>query len=131
MKKVGITAGAFDLPHAGHMLMFQEARAHCDCLIVLLQTNPTIDRPEKNKPIMSLYERYTILRSVKYIDKIIVYETESDLYLLLKDLKPDIRFIGSDWKDKEFTGKDLPIEIYFNKRDHGFSTSELRKRVCA
>lgn len=131
MKK-GFTAGAFDLCHAGHMLVFKECRQVCDYLIVGLQTDPSLDRPgEKNKPVMSVEERKIILESVKYIDEVVVYEKEADLYNLLKENKLgiDIRIIGADWKGKPFTGHDLPIEVYFNTRDHGFSTTELRRRV--
>lgn len=126
----GFTCGAFDLCHAGHMMMFRECSAQCDYLIVGLQTNPQIDRPEKNKPVMSLFERYAILKSIRYIDEIVVYETEDDLVNLLKYLKPDVRFVGADHKDKPFTGDTLPIKVVFNSRDHNFSTSELRKRLC-
>lgn len=130
MKK-GFTCGAFDLCHAGHMLVFQECKKVCDYLIVGLQTDPSLDRPEKNKPVMSLEERKIILESVKYVDEVVVYETEQDLYNLLKEnsLGIDIRIIGADWKGKQYTGYDLPIPVHFNTRDHGFSTSELRRRV--
>ncbi|TSC86490.1 MAG: glycerol-3-phosphate cytidylyltransferase [Parcubacteria group bacterium Gr01-1014_8] len=130
MKK-GFTAGAFDLCHAGHMLVFQECKKVCDYLIVGLQSDPSLDRPEKNKPVMSLEERKIILESVKYVDEVVVYDREADLYNLLKENKLgiDIRIVGADWKGKEFTGHDLPIPVHFNTRDHGFSTSELRRRV--
>ncbi len=130
MKK-GFTAGAFDLCHAGHMLVFKECKNVCDYLIVGLQTDPSLDRPEKNKPVMSLEERGIILESVKYIDEIVVYEREADLYNILKENKLgiDIRIVGADWRGKEFTGHDLPIPVHFNARDHDFSTSELRRRV--
>jgi len=127
--KIGLTCGAFDLCHAGHMLMFKECKDRCDHLIVGLQTNPQIDRPEKNRPVMSLFERTRILKSIKFIDEIFVYETEADLLNFLKDIKPDIRFVGIDWKDKPFTGAELPIKVIFNSRDHGFSSSELRERI--
>ena len=130
---VGFTAGAFDLCHAGHVLMFKECREVCDYLIVGLHSDPTIDRPYKNKPVMSLEERKIILSGIKYIDEIIIYDTESDLVNLIKKVKPDVRVIGIDWKDKEFTGKDL-IEklghrIYYNSRGHNFSSTELRRRI--
>lgn len=130
MKK-GFTCGAFDLCHAGHVLMFQECKEVCDYLIVGLHSDPSLDRPWKNKPIMSLEERLIILNGIKYIDEIVVYDTEVDLYKLLKENKLgiNIRIIGADWKDKSFTGYDLPIENYFNTRDHGYSTSELRRRI--
>ena len=130
-KRVGFTAGAFDLCHAGHILVFKEARGVCDYLIVGLQSDPSLDRPEKNKPVMSLEERKIILEAIRYIDEIVVYDTEEELYNLLKENKSgiDVRIIGKDWEGKPYTGHDLPIEIYFNTRDHGFSTSALRRRV--
>ena len=130
-KKVGVTVGAFDLCHAGHVLMFKEAKEVCDYLIVGLHSDPTIDRPEKNKPIMSLKERKIILEGIKYIDEIFEYDTEAQLHDILKENKQgfDIRIIGADWKGKPYTGHDLPIEMYFNTRDHGFSTTELRRRI--
>ena len=130
-KKVGITAGAVALCHAGPILVFKECKTVCDYLIVALQSDPSIDRPEKNKPVMSLEEREIILGAIKYIDEVVVYDTEAQLYELLKknDLGIDIRIIGDDWKGKEYTGHDLPIEMYFNSRAHHFSASELRRRV--
>jgi len=130
-KKVGVTVGAFDLCHAGHILMFKEAREVCEYFIVGLQSDPTIDRPEKNKPVMSLTERRIILDAVKYIDEIFEYDTEAQLYEVLQknELGIDVRIIGADWKGKPYTGHDLPIEMYFNSRDHGFSTTELRRRI--
>src|ERR1035437_9358320 len=116
----GFTAGAFDLLHAGHILMFKEIRAQCDFLVVGLQTDPTTDRPEKNKPIETIEERKIKLEGCKYIDQIILYNTEADLYNLLKKLKPDVRFLGADWKDKHFTGENLPIKVIFNSRDHDY-----------
>jgi glycerol-3-phosphate cytidylyltransferase len=134
VKKVGITAGAFDLCHAGHMLMFKEAKAVCDHLIVLLHDDPSVAPAEyrgkkKNVPIMSIDERKIILEAVKYIDQVITYNTEEDLHRLLVELKPDVRIIGADWKDKKFTGHELPMEVHFNSRGHNFSTSELRERI--
>jgi glycerol-3-phosphate cytidylyltransferase len=125
----GFTCGAFDLLHAGHVLMLKEIRGQCDFLIVGLHTDPTLDRPEKNKPIETIEERRIRLEACKYIDKIIEYDTELDLYELLKNLKPDIRFIGEDWKGKHFTGDDLPIKIIFNSRGHDYSSSNLRQRI--
>ncbi len=132
--KRGFTCGAFDLCHAGHVLMLEEAREQCDYLIVGLHTDPSNTPKEyrgkkKNKPVQSVEERLTMLRGIRYIDEIVLYDTESELYELLKTLKPDVRIIGSDWKGKKFTGYDLPIKIYYNTRDHKYSTSELRKRV--
>lgn len=128
----GFTCGAFDLCHAGHMLMFKECKEYCDYLIVGLQTDPSLDRPEKNKPILSLEERRIMLEGIKYIDEVVTYEREEDLYNLLKEnaLKIDVRIVGADWKDKPFTGHDLPMKVIFNTRDHGYSTSDIRKRVC-
>jgi len=133
-RRVGITFGAFDLCHAGHMLVFKEARTVCDYLIVGLQEDPSATPADyrgkkKNKPVMSLEERKVILESVKYIDEIHVYNSEQELYDLLVKLKPDIRIIGADWKGKEFTGHDLPIEMYYNSRGHNFSTTALRERI--
>ena len=130
-KKVGVTVGAFDLCHAGHVLMFKEAKEVCDYLVVGLHSDPSIDRPEKHKPIMSLKERRIILEGIRYIDEIFEYDTEAQLYEILKENKQgfDVRIIGADWKGKEYTAHDLPIEMYFNSRDHGFSTTELRRRI--
>lgn len=127
--KVGFTCGSFDLLHAGHVTMLKEARSVCDRLVVGLQTDPSIDRPEKNIPIQDLDERYIQLEAIRYVDEIVIYETESDLVNLLVELNPDIRILGADHEGKNFTGKELPIEVYFNSRNHGYSSSELRKRV--
>jgi glycerol-3-phosphate cytidylyltransferase len=125
----GFTAGAFDLLHAGHVLMLKEASEVCDHLVVGLHTDPSTDRPEKNKPIQSVEERMIQLQGCRYVDSIEVYETEDDLYRLLSDLQPDVRILGSDWKNKQFTGHDLDIPIYFNNRDHDYSSSSLRDRI--
>ncbi len=125
----GFTCGAFDLLHAGHVIMLKECKAQCDYLIVGLHTDPTIDRPFKNKPIESVEERMIRLQGCKYVDKILVYDTEADLYNLLKELRPDVRFIGEDHKGKPFTGDDLPIDVIFNIRDHDYSSSNLRERI--
>lgn len=127
--RVGFTCGAFDLLHAGHIMMFKEARSVCDYLVVGLQTDPSIDRPDKNSPTQSLEERLIQLMAVKHVDEVRTYATEDDLVQLLIKLKPDVRIIGEDHKGKGFTGQELPIEIYFNSRDHGYSTSELRERI--
>lgn len=134
--KVGITFSAFDLLHAGHIGMLREARANCDYLIVGLQTDPTIDRPtEKNKPVQTLVERYAQLNALKFVDEIVPYQTEEDVIDILELFQIDIRFLGEEYREKEFTGKDVcrkrGIELHFNKRDHRFSTSGLRKRVVA
>ena len=126
---IGFTCGAFDLLHAGHIVMLEESRSQCDYLIVGLQTDPTIDRPEKNKPIQSVYERFVQLNAVKYIDNIIPYDTEESLIDLLKSQHIDIRFIGEDYRDRDFTGSDLPIEVQYTSRQHSFSSSGLRKRI--
>lgn len=131
--KVGITFSSFDLFHSGHVAMLKEARANCDYLMVGLQTDPTIDRPQKNKPIQSVFERYVQLEGCKYIDEIIPYATEKDLEDILLTYRIDVRFIGEEYRDIEFTGKkiciDKNIEIHYNKRQHSFSTSGLRKRI--
>ena len=129
---IGITAGSFDLCHAGHYLMFEECKNYCDYLIVCLQTDPTTDRPDKNKPIQSVFERYLQLKSCKFVEEIIVYESEDDFYNILSSMKYDVRFIGSDWKGKEFTGHDIEgmdERVKFNSRNHGYSTSSLRQRI--
>jgi len=128
-KKIGFTCGAFDLLHAGHVVMLQEARSKCDHLIVGLQTDPSIDRPEKNRPIQSMYERYIQLSAVRYVDEIIPYDTEQSLLDLLESTKIDIRFVGEDYKDKSFTGDNLPIKVIYTNRKHSFSTTSLRKRI--
>ena len=128
-QKVGFTCGAFDLTHAGHYLMFKEVRKQCDFLVVGLQSDPSLDRKSKNKPVQTLKERKIQHEACKYIDKIVHYKTEGDLVNLLKKLKPDIRFLGADWKGKNFTGKELPIKVNVNTRDHGYSTTHLRERV--
>ena len=128
--KIGFTCSCFDLLHAGHILMPKDSKEQCDKLIVGLQTDPSIDRPlTKNKPIQSLRERKIQLEAVRYVDDIFVYETESDLVDLLKLVKPDVRILGSDYKDESFTGDDLNIPIYYHERDHDYSSSDLRKKI--
>tara|TARA_B100001057_G_C22609879_1_gene856146 strand:+ start:507 stop:917 length:411 start_codon:yes stop_codon:yes gene_type:complete len=131
---VGFTCSTFDLLHAGHIQMLREAKEQCEYLIVGLQTDPTVDRPEKNKPIQTLVERYTQLKAVGYVDEIVPYQTEQDLEDILSMYHIDIRVLGVEYKDKDFTGKSIcqkrGIDLYFNKRDHRFSSSDLRKRVC-
>lgn len=130
---VGITFSCFDMLHAGHIKMLEEAKSQCDYLIAALQTDPTIDRPEKNKPIQSLVERYIQLEGCKHVDKIVPYQTEEELQEILKSFKIDVRIIGDDYRDKDFTGKYIcrnrGIRIYYNKRDHNFSSTELRNRI--
>lgn len=128
--KVGFTCSCFDLFHAGHIMMLKEAKSICDYLIVGLQTDPTIDRPEKNKPIQSVVERFIQLEACKYVDEVVVYATEKDLLDILYSYPINIRVVGEEYKDKNFTGKDLShIEMYYNSRKHSFSTTELRGRV--
>ena len=127
--KIGFTCGSFDLLHAGHVLMLEECINNCDFLIVGLQTDPTVDRKEKQKPIQTVYERFIQLRAVKYIDEIVVYETEADLKNVLLSMKPEIRFLGEDHKEKGYTGKGIEgIEIYFNTRKNDYSSTDLRNR---
>lgn len=132
--KVGFTASTFDLLHAGHVQMLREAKDHCDYLICGLQIDPSIDRPEKNAPIQTVVERYTQLAGVKYVDEIIPYATEKDLEDILEMYHINVRILGDEYKNKEFTGRDIckkrNIHLYFNKREHRFSSSDLRKRVC-
>ena len=128
-KIIGITFGSFDLCHYGHALMFEECKEFCDYLIVGVQSDPSIDRPEKNKPVQSHEERIGIVSSLKFVDEVISYDTEADLVEILKKVEPDVRILGADHKGAQFTGYELPIKCIFNSRDHGFSTSELRKRV--
>ncbi len=134
-KRVGITFSTFDLLHAGHIAMLAEAKKHCDYLIAALQTDPTIDRPDtKNKPVQSIVERQIQLQAVRYVDEIVVYETEKDLEDILLTLPINVRILGVEYQDKEFTGKDIcekrGIELIYNGRDHSFSSSSLRKRVA-
>ena len=132
--KVGFTASAFDLLHAGHVQMLRDAKEQCDYLICGLQINPTLDRADKNAPVQTVVERYTQLKAISYVDEIIPYLTEDDLCDILSMYHIDIRILGVEYKEKDFTGKDIcrkrGIDLYFNKRDHRFSTSDLRKRVC-
>ena len=127
--KVGFTCSTFDLFHAGHVMMLREAKEQCEYLIVGLQTDPTIDRAEKNKPVQGVFERFVQLNACVHVDEIIPYSTEKELRDILQSFKIDVRILGEEYKDKEFTGHDLPMNFYFNKRRHSFSTSELRQRV--
>jgi len=132
-RKIGITFSAFDLLHAGHIQMLKDAKDQCDYLICGLQVDPAIDRNTKNSPVQSLVERYIQLAAVKYVDEIIPYESEDDLNDILEILPVSIRILGEEYREKDFTGKDvcrrLGIELFFNKRDHRFSSSSLRKRI--
>jgi glycerol-3-phosphate cytidylyltransferase len=132
--KIGFNCSTLDLFHAGHVTMLKVEKQHCDYLIVALQSDPTIDRPEtKNKPVQSLYERYVQITGCKYVDEVLVYETEEDLENLLKTQTIHIRFLGDEYKTKPFTGKqyclDKGIELYYHERQHPYSSSGLRKRV--
>lgn len=132
--KIGFTASTFDLLHAGHVQMLREAKEQCDYLICGLQMDPSIDRAEKNPPVQSIVERYTQLNAVQYVDEIIPYALEKDLEDILEMYNIDVRILGEEYREKDFTGKDIckrrDIDLYFNKRDHRFSTTDLRKRVC-
>ena len=132
--KIGITFSAFDLLHAGHVKMLEEAKQKCDYLIVGLQTDPTINRPEKNKPAQTIVERYIQLKGCKHVDEIVPYSTEQDLEDILRSFKIDVRIIGDEYRNKQFTGRNYceekGIDFYFNTRDHRFSSSELRKEVA-
>ena len=132
--KVGFNCSSFDLFHAGHVTMLKMERELCGWLIVALQVDPTIDRPGiKNKPIQSVYERYVQVQSCKYVDEILVYETEEDLLNMIKTQSIDIRFLSEEYKDRDFTGKqyciDNGIAIHYHKRQHKYSSTELRNRV--
>ena len=133
--KIGITFSTFDMLHAGHIAMLSEAKNHCDYLIAGLQTDPTIDRPDsKNPPVQSIVERQITLSATRYVDEIVVYQTEKDLEDILLTLPIDVRILGIEYADKDFTGREIcmkrGIEIVYNGRDHSFSSSSLRKRVA-
>ena len=135
-KRIGITFSTFDLLHAGHIAMLAEAKNHCDYLIAGLQTDPTIDRPDtKNKPVQSIVERQITLSACRFVDEIVVYQTEKDLEDILLTLPIDVRILGIEYIDQAFTGKSIceqrKITCIFNSRDHSFSSSSLRKRVAA
>ena len=133
LQTIGITCSSFDLFHAGHVKMLEEAKEHCDFLIVALQTDPTIDRPEKNKPKQSIVERYIQVDACKYVDQIVPYTTEKDLEDIFLSFRLDVRIIGEEYKDKHFTAKEIckdrRIEIIYNSRAHDWSSSELRNRI--
>ncbi|MBZ4033591.1 adenylyltransferase/cytidyltransferase family protein [Flavobacterium sp. 17A] len=131
--RTGITFSAFDLLHAGHVKMLEEAKQHCDYLIVGLQTDPTLDRPTKNKPTQTVVERYIQLKACKFVDEIVPYATEQDLEDILKAFAIDVRILGDEYKERDFTGRsyceEKGIELYFNTRDHRFSSTNLRHEV--
>ena len=133
--KVGFTCSAFDLLHAGHVQMLREAKDHCDYLICGLQVDPSVDRAEKNQPIQTVVERYSQLKAVRYVDEIIPYSSEADLNDIPAMYHIDVRILGDEYREKDFTGKEIckrrDIALYFNKRDHRFSSSELRSRVAS
>jgi glycerol-3-phosphate cytidylyltransferase len=129
-KIVGFTCSTFDLLHTGHILMLEEAKSQCDYLICGLQIDPSVDRPQKNSPVQSYYERFIQLSAVKYVDAIIPYTTEEELMTILQTNDIDIRILGDEYETKQFTGSNLDMDYYFNKRTHNYSTTELRKRVA-
>ena len=131
--KVGFTCGAFDLLHAGHAIMLEECKKYCDYLVVGVQSDPSLDRKSKNSPVMSYKERVTMVNSIKWVDEIILYDTEEDLHNMLVSKSDSgeihVRIIGADWKGKKFTGHSIDMEVVFNSRSHNYSTSDLRRRV--
>ena len=128
--KIGFTCSCFDLLHTGHVIMLKDAKDQCDILVVGLQTDPTLDRPDtKNKPVQDFEERNIMIHAIRYVDKVVKYSTESELKMMLKRLAPDIRILGTDWKNKNYTGHELDIPIYRHTRNHGWSTTNLRNRV--
>ena len=127
--KIGFTCSTFDLFHAGHIMMLKEAKEQCEYLIVGLQTDPTLDRANKNKPVQGVFERYVQLKACVYVNEVVVYATEKELRDILLSYKIDVRILGEEYQGKDFTGYDIPMEFYFNQRRHSFSTSELRQRV--
>ena len=129
--RVGFTCGAFDVLHTGHALMLEEAKTVCDYLIVGVQSDPSVDRPGKNKPVQGYEERIMMVKAIRYVDEVVLYDTEDDLVRLLERLKPDVRILGADWEGKKYTGCELPIVPFFNSRNHSYSSSSLRKRIAA
>jgi len=129
MYKKGVIAGNFDVIHPGYIKMFKECKDYCNQFIVLLHTDPSIERPHKLKPILSVGERIEILESIKYIDGVQTYTYETDLLDLLKSTSPDIRFLGDDYKGKTYTGFELNIPIHYLNRDHGWSTTKFKKLI--
>ena len=130
MKKIGVVAGNFDVIHPGYIKMFKECKENCDEFIVLLHTDPTVERPEKLKPILSVEERDEMLMSIKYIDNVFTYTTERDLVELLTLLSPSVRFLGDDYKGKNFTGSHLNIPIHYLDRTHGWSTTKFKTLIA-
>ena len=128
--KIGVIAGNFDVIHPGYIKMFQQCKKHCTWLIVLLHEDPSIERPEKSKPILSVSERKEMLCALEMIDQVITYSTEKILYEFIKGIDPDVRFLGEDYIGKEFTGKDLSIPIQYISRSHGWSTTKYKKLIA-
>ena len=126
---LGFTAGNFDLLHPGYIRCFREAKRHCDKFIVFLQIDPSLHRKSKYKPVISLYNRYEALMSIKYVDDVYTYQTEEELYDLIKFWKPDIRILGEDYIGKPFTGDDLPPRVVYTTRSHGWSTTKLKDQI--
>ncbi len=127
--KIGLIAGNFDVIHPGYVRYFEDAKNHCKHLIIALHVDPTIERPEKMKPILTKEERTEVLLSIKYIDEVVHYNTESELLALLKRIKPHVRILGSDYKGRSFTGDDLGIPVYFHKRNHEWSTTRFKNKI--
>jgi glycerol-3-phosphate cytidylyltransferase len=127
---VGFTAGNFDLMHPGYIYTFEDARKHCDKFIVFLQRDPSLHRKSKYKPVVPLYERYRTLMSIQYIDEVYVYQTEEELYDLIKFFEPDIRILGEDYIGKSFTGDDLPPKVIYTSRAHGWSTTRMKDMIA-
>ena len=127
--KVGFCCGAFDLLHAGHVSMLRDAKSVCDWLVVGLQVDPSADRPRKHAPVQRLHERMVQLQAVRYVDEVVCYESEADLLELLKLLRPDVRVLGSDWRNRTYTGMGMGVPVYWHERAHSYSTSGLRQRV--
>lgn len=128
-RKVGFTAGNFDLLHPGYIYTFETAKQHCDWFIVFLQRDPSLHRKSKYKPVIPLYERYKTLMSIQYIDEVFVYQTEEELLELINIIKPDIRILGEDYLGKDFTGKELPIEVIYTTRSHNWSTTKIKDLI--
>ena len=126
---LGFTAGNFDLLHPGYIITFEEAKKHCDLFYVFLQDDPSLTRFSKYKPVIPLYDRYRALKSIEYIDNVYVYQTEEELYSLIKFWKPDIRILGEDYIGKDFTGNDLPPKVIYTSRSHGWSTTKLKDLI--
>ena len=130
-KRIGFVASCFDLLHAGHCLMLEDAKKQCDYLVAGLQIDPSVDRPHKHKPILSLEERRILLESNKYVDQIVLYGTEDDLAEILRGMLPQVRILGEDWKGRLATGQEYSDEIYYHKRDHNYSSTNIRKRIAS